>query len=88
MATRRKGPHGTLFVQIAPSAWRTLGKVPRDIFVRIQDALEEAADKLATEKRKIAVGHRTVEGFTAYFEIDDERRMLVLTRVDTPDDVR
>ena len=84
-------PQRPYTVNIAPTAWRQLGAVPKPVFQRIRRELDAIA-ALATQKplpsleplkssSSSAALSFSLESFVLVYEVNEERRVLTLLEV-------
>jgi hypothetical protein len=72
---------GALTVRISPSVWVQVGRLSRDAFAAIQEALEVQADVLGQERELPEAGELHAAGHVASYEVDSSRRIMTLTAV-------
>jgi len=88
---RNLAPQRPYTVNIAPTAWRQLGAVPKPVFQRIRRELDAIA-ALATQKplpnleplkssSSSAALSFSLENFVLLYEVNEERRVLTLLEV-------
>ncbi len=72
-------------VVVSPRCWQRLENVPADTLTRIEHGLSGIAKQLTEEAPAVAqrpsAASLSVDGYIAVYDVDDERRWVILSLV-------
>ena len=80
---RRPENHTQYTVEVSATAWKQMEHLPLETYQRIRRELESVAARLRpdTRPRSVEIRSLTIEGHTAIYEVDPERRRVTLREI-------